>query len=138
DGLGMLPFGDIHAGTDVALELTGRRKARHAVIQKPPVFAIVAAQPVFHLKWKSRLERIVIDFLAAVPVVGVNPPGPIITELLLKRSAGKSQPLLVDVGAFLIQARHPDHDWRGFGQRAKARLAFVKGFLSAFAFEKLA
>ena len=49
-GLGVAAVGDVEAGADVARELAVRVVDGAAGVDDPAVFAVVAAQPVFHLE----------------------------------------------------------------------------------------
>src|SRR5215469_8473775 len=43
----------IDAASDVAQELAIPAKERRSSVEDPPIYSIMALQPVFHLKWSS-------------------------------------------------------------------------------------
>jgi hypothetical protein len=63
----------------------------------------------------------------------MNTFSPTFAQFLLQCSSGKSQPALVEEGAKLVWARHPDEHGRGVGDRAKTLFTLTQLLLRYFA-----
>src|SRR4029079_7927580 len=69
------------------------------------------------------VERAAIGVQAALEVLGVHVVGPAVAELLRHRAADEVEPRLVEPGAELVGAAHPDQHRRRVGDLAEAPLA---------------
>src|SRR5258708_7512681 len=94
--LGEFESRDIDAGADIPEEGAVGRKTRRTDVQGPAVFAIPAAHTIFHLERFPGVERIPIDFQAAVEIVAMHALRPSIAQLLLQRAASKVEPAFVE------------------------------------------
>src|SRR5258708_21144167 len=70
-----------------------------------------------------------IDFGTAREVFTVNAFCPPVAEFLPQRAASKVEPSLIEKGAELVCARHPDHHRRCVGEGAKTSLALPQRLL---------
>src|SRR5258708_29027242 len=77
----------------------------------------------------SCLKGVNIDFETAVEVFTVHACCPRFVEYLLQRAASKFEPSLIEKGAELVCARHPDHHRRCVGEGAKTSLALPQRLL---------
>ena len=124
--LGVPAVGDVDAGADVALEPAVPAEARDAVVEEPPVLAVVPAQAVLHRELPPRVEGRLVDLQETRAVVGVDDLRPAVADLLLHRPAGEAEPWLVEPVTPLVRARHPDHHRRAVGHDAEAILALAR------------
>src|SRR5260370_37876263 len=128
-----LPLSDVNARPDVTEELAIRGKARCSNIQNPAIFTVTPSQVILHCKRLPGVEGIFVNVKTTVEFFSVNAFCPAIAELLLQAAAGKVEPPLIEEGAKLVWARHPDHHRSCVGHGTKTSLAFPKLFLCMFA-----
>ena len=62
-------------------------------------------------------------------ILGVNPLQPSLAHFFIRGPAGEFQPALVEEDAFLVRARHPDHDGGRVGHGPKPRVTFPRALL---------
>jgi len=74
-------FGEVQAGADESGEGAGGVIAGMALVEKPAVFAVVPAQPVFHGKGLRGLEGLGVDLQAMRQIIGMHPGGPAVAQL---------------------------------------------------------
>src|SRR4051812_25997887 len=110
--LGPAPVVDVHAASDEAREVARLVVEGSAAIEDPPVFAVVAAEPVFHLERLATMEMIQVVFHAAFDVFRMDALRPAVSDLLGERTAGELEPGIVEVVALRVERRAPDHDGR--------------------------
>src|SRR4029453_17140631 len=99
--------------------------ACHALIRNPTILAIVSPEAVSHNEWLPRIECLRVNLEALIQIVRVYAFSPPVSKLLLHGAAGKLQPGLVEEGAELVDAGHPDEDGRSIRHDPETRLAFV-------------
>src|ERR1051325_2869825 len=71
----------------------------------------MVSEPIFHRERPAVVKSVVVSIQASLPVVGVHSLGPAVPPLRFQTTPGKFQPWTIKVGAQLVGARHPDHDW---------------------------
>ncbi len=113
--LGPLALGDVETGTDEAQKSAVGRKARNAGIEHPAVFAVEAAQPVFHLKRLARVDRRAVSAKAALAVFGMKTFDPVPAADLVPAPAGEFEPFAIEIDAFAFFVGHPKDVGRAVG-----------------------
>ena len=134
---GEFALGDVNARADVAAEVVVGVKTRDTVVNDPAVFAVIAAQAIFHFKFHARVESAGVDGEAAIEIVRVYASRPAFAKLLLDRASGEIEPAAIEKGAELVGTGHPDECGSRVGHEAKALFAFAENrFLSLAFFDK--
>ena len=124
-------LGDVDAGADVADELAVRPGMWRAALQQPPPGTVVALQAELHLVGTARVECRGIGVQRAVEVGRVHVVAPAVADLLFHLAADEVQPALIEPGAALVRAAHPDQHRRGIRGGAEALFAFAQRGLGA-------
>ena len=110
-GFSASEFRHVEARADVTSERTVGIEQRRCIVQDPPVFAVMAAKPIFHHERFTTVEGADVRVQAMLQIGGVDTVCPTIADLGLERSPGEVEPRLVEVGAALVAARNP-HEQR--------------------------
>ena len=117
-------LGDVDAGADETLELARRAEVRRAALEQPAPGAIVALQPELHFVGPARIEGRVIGVEHAIEIGRVQVVAPAIAQFLFDGASDEVQPALVEPGAALVGAAHPDEHRRGIRRGAETAARF--------------
>src|SRR6266403_1595990 len=102
---------------------------RTAPVHHPPVYAVMATEPIFHFKWGAFLKRKNVSVQSMSEILRMYTFGPTISQLLFESSASEFQPASIAVGAEFFGVRHPNHYRGRIGHFAKAPLAFPQRYV---------
>ena len=104
---------------------------RRAAFEQPAPGAVVALQAELHFVGPARVECGVVGVERAIEIGRMHVVAPAVADLLLDVAADEIEPALVEPGAALVLAAHPDEHRRRIRRRAKTLLALAQGFLGA-------
>src|ERR1700722_11802454 len=122
----LAPVVDVHAAADVARESTIGLESRNAVVKKPAVLAVVAAQPVLRAERPPGVVGGRVDMQAEVEVFRMNSFEPTLAQLLIESAPREIEPGLVDVIETPIVSGRPDQDGSGIRHGAEALFTLLQ------------
>ncbi len=126
-------FGDVDAGADEPDELAAGADMRATALEQPTPGAVVALQAVLHFIGPARVERGMVGVERAIEIGRMQVVAPAVTDFLLHVATDEIQPALVEPGAALVLAAHPDEHRRRVGGGAETLFAFTQRRLGAIA-----
>src|SRR5262245_40559788 len=85
------------------------------------------ARSIFHLERLAPVEGLRVCVPAALHVFGMYSLSPAFSQRRFERQAGEVEPRLIDVGALLVDAGHPDRDGSGIRHETKPLSALARG-----------
>src|SRR2546423_6572235 len=103
---GLLVFyklSDVHTRTDVAGEVPLRVIARHSLVRKPTILAVISPQSVLRQKRFARIERLRVRLETHLQIVRVHTFSPAVPHFLVQTAAGKLQPRFVKESTELVR-----------------------------------
>ena len=119
-------LGHVDTRTNVSSKRPIRIESWHSDVENPSKFAVVPPEAILHPECLSAIKGLNVRTQASLQILGIDPPlRPAVAKLLFERSAGEIQPRLVEVGAKLVNPRHPDHDRSTIGHQPKACLTLA-------------
>ena len=104
---------------------------RRAALEQPAPGAVVALQAELHLVGAARVEGGVVGVERAIEIGRMQVVAPAVAELLFDGAADEVEPALVEPGAALVRAAHPDEHRRRIRRGAEALFAFAQRRLGA-------
>jgi hypothetical protein len=90
--LGLFPLGNVQTRSNVTSEVSLIVVSRPACIGNPPIFAVMAPEPVFHDKRLPRVKCPGVRLEAFLQVVRMHTFGPAAPDILVQRAAGEFEP----------------------------------------------
>src|SRR3954471_7393523 len=106
----MLPFADVHAGSNVAKKISSCPEAWHSGVDKPSILPIRSLQPIFHCEGSACSEGSHVVIHAWLKVCRMYSFRPAVSDFLFYGPARKFQPLVIKERAKRVRAGNPDHD----------------------------
>src|SRR5687768_2406624 len=99
---------DVEARPDEASEGAVGDEQRCRVVEEPAVLAVMPAEPILHHERFTTVEGANVYVKAALEIFTMNTVGPAVSNLGFERTSGEVEPLLVEVGAALVDTGNPD------------------------------
>src|SRR3974390_479072 len=91
----------------------------YTIIQNPPILSIVSQQSVLCSERLPPVECLCVYFHVAAQVFWMNHCPPTVSEFCFEWPAREVKPRFVDIAAYAIGLRHPDHHWHRICNQAE-------------------
>ena len=134
----LLAFGDVDTRADVPEKRSVRQKARARLGVDPAKLPVVPAPAHLECEVGSFAYCSRRNLFVRLSIIFVYARLPAFTQLGFETCPGKLQPASIQVFAFSIGSRRPDHDRRTVGHGSKANFALAERFLGPGPLHELA
>ena len=134
---GQLPLGDVDGRANVTSKRPVHVVSRHTRCHHPAIFAVVAAEPMLHLKRLTPLEGLLVQLAASLRFVRVEDVCPSMSQHRIQWPSRVIEPGLIEIRDLFLGARHPDHDRSGIRDEAEAFLAFAQRLFGEGALDQI-